>query len=55
MTNESAKGYIILALKKLGYKKEEIEKILDELYYQFDTVTEYEAEKKANNWRYEDE
>ncbi len=45
MNNDSVKGYFILTLKSLGCKAEEIEKILDELHIQFDTITEYEAEQ----------
>lgn len=43
MSNDSARGYFVLTLKSLGYKAEE--KILDELYLQFYTITEYEAEQ----------
>lgn len=45
MSNDSARGYIILTLKNLGYKIDEIDKILNELHLQFDTITEYEAEQ----------
>lgn len=45
MNNDSARGYFILTLKNLGCKEEEIEKFLDELHLQFDTITEYEAEQ----------
>lgn len=45
MTNDSARGYIVMTLKNLGYKEDEIDKILDELHLQFDTITEYEAEQ----------
>ena len=45
MTNDSVRGYFVITLKNLGYKEEEIEKVLDELYLQFDTITEYEAEQ----------
>ena len=30
MTNDSVRGYIVIVLKNLGYKTEEIEKVLDE-------------------------
>ncbi len=55
MTNDSARGYIILALKSLDYDNEEIEKILRELRFQFDTVNEITAEEFYNNgnWREE--
>lgn len=45
MSNDSARGYVVLTLKTLGYKEEEIEKVLCELHLQFDTITEYEAEQ----------
>ncbi len=45
MNNDIIKGYVILALKNLGYKAEEIDKVLNELYYLFDTKTEEEAEE----------
>lgn len=45
MSNDSAKGYVILALKNLNYSEVYIEQILNSLSYQFDTVTESEAEK----------
>lgn len=55
MSNDSARGYIVMTLKNLGYKEEEIEKILDELHLQFDTITEYEAEQYyySSKWREE--
>lgn len=45
MTNDSVRGYIVITLKKLGYKLEDIEKILDELHYVFDVTTESSAEQ----------
>ena len=30
MNNDSARGYFILTLKSLGYKEEEIERIVDQ-------------------------
>ena len=53
MNNNIIKGYVMLALKNMNYKEKEIEKILDELDYQFDIKTEYEAEKYYLNKRYE--
>lgn len=55
MTNDSVRGYIVMTLKSLGYKEEDIEKVLDELHLQFDTITEYEAEKYyySGAWRNE--
>ena len=51
--NDIIRGYIILTLESLGYKTDEINRILDELYIQFDTITEYEAEQYylSGKWR----
>lgn len=51
--NDVIRGYIILALKNLGYKENDIDKVLDELYYLFDTKSEEEAAEYYNNqmWR----
>lgn len=54
MSNDSARGYIILALKQCGYNKEEIDTILGELHYTFDTVTESEAEKYYYSGKWKD-
>ncbi len=55
MTNEAVKGYVILAMKNLGFKKEDIEKVIDELHYTFDIKTVEEAEKVYNNpFKYDD-
>lgn len=43
--NDIIRDYVILALESLEYSKDAINKILDELYIQFDTVTEYEAQQ----------
>lgn len=54
MNNDSARGYVIIAMKNLGYEGEAIEKVIDELHYVFDTITEAEAEKLYNNpFKYE--
>lgn len=55
MSNDSAIGYIIITLKNLEYNEAEIEKILDELHTQFDTITEYEAEQYyySRKWQME--
>lgn len=45
MTNDAVRGYVILAMKELGFKKEDIEKVVDELHYTFDTVSEQQAEQ----------
>lgn len=55
MTNNSVRGYIILTLENLGYKEDEIEKALDELHLQFDTITEYEAEQYYYSGAWENE
>ena len=43
------KRQVLIAMKNLGYKKEDIEKMLDELHYVFDTVSEKEAENLSLN------
>lgn len=54
MNNDTARGYVIMAMKNLGYEGEAIEKVIDELHYVFDTITEEEAEKLYNNpFKYE--
>ena len=42
--NDVIKGYIILALKNLGYSLDKIDEVLNELYYLFDTKSEAEVE-----------
>lgn len=54
MTNDSVRGYIILTLKNLGYKLEEIEKVLDELHYVFDVTSEIDAEEFYNSRKWQD-
>lgn len=49
MDNTQAKGYVLKALKELNYSKEDIDKIISNLEYQFDMLTEYEAEEFYNN------
>lgn len=49
MTNDAVKGYVILAMKELGYSKDKIEEVIEELHYTFDTTTEYEAEQFYHN------
>lgn len=54
MTNDAVRGYVILAMKELGYNKEKIEEVIDELHYTFDTVSVYEAEQfYYNPFKYE--
>ena len=49
MDNTQAKGYVLKALIELGYSREEINKIISNLEYQFDMMTEVEAEQYYNN------
>lgn len=46
-------GYIILALENLKYSKDDINKIVEELYIQFNTITENEAEQYylSGDWK----
>ena len=53
MSNESAKGYLILALKNLKCSKELADKILDELDYLFDIKTTSEAEEYYLNSKFQ--
>ena len=45
MTNDSVRGYVTLALKNLSKTREEMDGVLSELHYLFDTVSEDEAEQ----------
>ncbi len=54
MTNDSVRGYIVLTLKNLGYKTEEIEKVLDELHYVLDVTTESAAEQYFLNRKWQE-
>lgn len=40
MTNDSAKGYVIMAMKGLGFSLEDISMMLEELDRAFDLITE---------------
>ena len=44
MNNDVIKGYVVLALKNLGYDLDKIDEVLNELYYLFDTKSEEEVE-----------
>lgn len=55
MSNDSAKGFIVKALKNLGYETEKIKKILDELHYQFDIMTNEEAEQYYYSGKWQEE
>lgn len=50
MTNEQAIGYMLLACKEVGLRKDTIRRIYREMYYQFDMKTEEEAEEKGHDW-----
>lgn len=52
MDNKQALGYMLLACKRLGYTKEQAEKLYREMYYQFDMKTEEEAEEQGFEWYY---
>lgn len=43
---------MLLACKRLGYTKEQAEKLYREMYYQFDMKTEEEAEEQGFEWYY---
>lgn len=45
MTNDSAKGYVIMAMKGLGYSFEDISLMLEELDRAFDLITEEHSEE----------
>lgn len=45
MDNYQAKGYAAKALRDLGYGRTEIIKILEQMDYEFDMFSEYEAEQ----------
>lgn len=49
-TNEQAVGYMILALKALGWRYEDIKAVESEMKYQMDTKTESDAEKAYNGF-----
>ncbi len=44
MSNDSVKGYIIMAMKALGYTLEDISMMLEELDHTFDLFVEEYAE-----------
>ena len=44
MTNAAALGYTIMAGKKLGLSKEELDRLITIMYGLFDLITEDEAE-----------
>lgn len=44
-SNDSCKGYCILAMQQAGFNREQIEKVLTELRWAFDEKTVTEAER----------
>lgn len=52
MTNRQAIGYMLLACKKVNFKKDEVRKLLQEMYWEFDLKTEDEAEVYGFEWYY---
>lgn len=49
MSNDAATGYIVMTLKALNYKNEDIDAIVNELHFAFDLKTEKEAEDYYNS------
>lgn len=47
MENNACIGYVIIAMKIMGFDKKEMEKVIDGLYIAFDEFTELEAEKEV--------
>lgn len=50
MSNEACTGYMIIALDRCGFTKEQIEQVAHELYYVFDEKTITEAENTSLNF-----
>ena len=48
--NNACKGYIIRALEDLGYSREQIKKVVNNLSYQFDELTIEQAKHIWINW-----
>jgi hypothetical protein len=48
VTNLLAICYMVVAMRALGYSKREMERIQEEMNWQFDTVTKEEAAKLAS-------
>lgn len=49
-TNEQAIGYMILALKALGWREDDVRAVEIEMAYQMDIKTVSEAEKAYNEF-----
>ncbi len=54
MTNDSVKGYVILAMKDLGYSLENVDEILEKLEYYFDIFAEGDAEDYYRSLKWQD-
>jgi hypothetical protein len=54
MTNDSVKGYIIFAMKDLGYSLEDVDEILEKLEYYFDIFAEGDAEDYYRSLKWQD-
>lgn len=52
MTNDQAKGYVLLACKELEISKEQAQQILNIMHNNFDRYTEQEAEDLGFKWLY---
>lgn len=48
MNNNACIGYVIIAMKIMGFDKKEMEKVIDGLYIAFDEFTEREAEERTH-------
>jgi len=57
MSNDSAIGYALAAMKELGYTEKNMESFINEMKYQFDTKMEEAAEEYYYNqtWRNDEE
>lgn len=53
MENRQALGYMILAMERNGYTREEIKKVYGDMYYFFDIITEEEADQRGHDHLYE--
>lgn len=47
MNNNACIGYVINAMKIMGFSEKDIIKVIKGLYIAFDEVTEQEAEKRS--------
>lgn len=51
MDNNSARGYTIQAMKDAGFTKGDINKVLKEMYLNFDDISVEQAEKIYYDWK----